>query len=239
MSMEKVSEKSIRSISVDQDFYQDILDGRTPHMLLPAEDLIRMMRLEKIAPTSREDLAVDFGCGEGRNTEFLLNFGYKVLATDVSEVALRATEARSQVRGAQFSLLDPLGSKLPAVDNTVSLIVCWEVLHWLGSKEAFVFYLREFKRIMKKVGSTVIFTMPTEQHYVRLRSIEIGQSQFLSTSKARQDCVLYSPNLETLKNLLRVEGFEIRRLSSYSRGDAVDKDMTLTTTFSMYVFACS
>ena len=44
-----------------------------------------MIRMEKIlASPGRVDSDLEFGCGEGRNCEYLFDLGYQVFATDVS-----------------------------------------------------------------------------------------------------------------------------------------------------------
>jgi SAM-dependent methyltransferase len=232
-----------KSVDLYDKVYQKIADGRLRYYMLPSENLVRILKTEDIQPTPENGLALDFGCGEGRHSALLAEFGFDVVATDVSEGAVRATKGR-QPAGEKTGkiksvvLLDPNNIRLPLEDSSTALIAAWEVLHWVGSKERFVQTLREFRRILKK-DCYFVFSMPTESHFHRVESLEIGESQFLCKAEAREDCILYSPNLYTLKSILKAEGFELRRITANTWGVGYEPGKpTVDRPFAMYGFAC-
>lgn len=220
--------------------YVNIVQGKAEPMAIPAENLVRIFKLERIStPPSGQNSALDFGCGEGRHTQYLSELGYQVLATDVSQGAIEATRLRMKNKPVETVLLDLKGDRLPLEDSSVSMVLAWEVLHWLGSKQMFLHYLKEFQRIIQKGRKGhLIFTMPTETHYLKLKAIEIGESQYRCLAKDRPDFVMYSPNLVTLKAMLHDHGFEILRVKNYSLGDDKEEERDLDHPFAMYSFCC-
>jgi len=204
----------------------------------PAENLIRAVKIEGITPKNDRNKACDFGSGDGRHTEYLLKAGYEVLATDVSREAVRSTEHRvRQFKKARVILMRP-NSRIDSPDNVFNMIVSWETMHWLGSKKLFLFYIKEFRRVLKKNGY-VIMTMPTETHYLKHFSEEIGESQYLCNAPERRGAIFYSPNLFTLKKILHDRyQFKIKRIMRYDHGRTNDSRLTgmgLQNLFSMYV----
>jgi SAM-dependent methyltransferase len=129
----------------------------------PAENLIRAIKVDSIAPKNKQSRALDFGSGDGRHTEYLLKMGYYVVATDVSPEAIHATKYRVQSYDNMKTVLMAPNSKINYPNSYFDLVVSWETMHWLGSKKIFLFYLKEFKRLLNK-GGRLIMTMPTETH---------------------------------------------------------------------------
>ncbi len=224
-----------KSVSIYEDLYLRILQGEADFMYIPPENLVRMIRVEKIlAGPGRIDSALEFGCGEGRNCEYLFDLGYQVCATDVSEGAIEASRKRMQDKPCDFHLGRP-GENLPYADRFFSLIIAWEVLHWLGSKELFTFYLNEFMRTLKP-GGTVILTMPTEACYWLYTAVQIGESLYHVATEDRKDAIMYAPNQYTLQKHLWDMGFEHRRITRYDYFDE-QQEGGLIRPHSMYVLA--
>jgi 2-polyprenyl-3-methyl-5-hydroxy-6-metoxy-1,4-benzoquinol methylase len=224
-----------RSVSVYEDMYLKILKGEADFMYSPPENLIRMIRMEKIlASPGRVDSALEFGCGEGRNCEYLFDLGYQVFATDVSEWAIEASRKRMKDKAANLHLSRP-GAPLPHEDRLFSLIIAWEVLHWLGNKDLFITYLDEFMRTLKP-GGTLILTMPTEACYWLFTAVQIGESLYQVATEDRKDALMYAPNQFTLQKCLHDKGFEHRRITRYDFFDE-HQEGGLIRPHSMYVLA--
>jgi len=230
-----------KNIDIYGDGYKTI-KNLNDFMLTPAENLVRAMKINRIAPKNFEE-ALDFGCGEGRHIEFLNSLGYKVFGTDVSDGAVDATTRRldmKNIKGPEIEKIEP-NSKLPFIDNKFDFALCWETIHWVGNKEMFVFYLEEFKRVLKDKGKLII-TMPTEHHYLKDFSIEIAESVYQCSAVERQDTVFYAPNLTSLKYMLEERlSFKILQVLSYAYGrtpieNDESKSVSLHNMFSMYAF---
>lgn len=90
--------------------------------------------LSLIPDRPRPRRVLELACAEGCFTEQLAARVGSVLATDVSETALARARARcAGVPGAQFARLDFVQDPLP---GRFDLIVCSEVLYYLGGREA-------------------------------------------------------------------------------------------------------
>ena len=228
-----------KSISIYANYYKEVAVQDRKDYSSPAENLIRSMKLGNIVPKRGANKALDFGCGDGRHSEYLLKMGYRVLATDVSEEAVKATKLRLKPYDNNEITLMNENAKIDCQGAIFDLIVSWETMHWLGSKELFLFYLDEFKRVSKK-DCNMIITMPTETHYLKNDSIEIGESQYLCKAEERKETVLYSPNLYTLKKIFADDyGFDIKQIRRYDHGrinNITSENTGLDNLFSMYVF---
>jgi hypothetical protein len=115
------------------------------------------------------------------------------------------------------------------------VVVAWEVLHWLGSPETFLRGMRELLRVLRP-GCPLLMTMPTERHYLKRYSLEIGRSTYLCKTKTRMDCVFFSPNLYTLRHLFENElGLAVRQVLTYEYGSS-STEPTLDDRMSFYGF---
>ena len=136
--------------SVEDSWEQGYKDIRTKDPFVwPDVDLIRLV--SHLSLPDRPKI-LDFGCGEGRNTRFLIekfNDG-QFLCVDKSESALQILNALygdlvdSRRLSNEFEL-----------EGTCQydLIICWGVCHYLDDPEAF---LRKLRLLMKSSGYLVI-----------------------------------------------------------------------------------
>jgi SAM-dependent methyltransferase len=222
------------SIAVYEKDFQLKLDGRKG-ILHPSEDLIRLIARGSISAEEPGATALDFGVGDGRHVKFLMSLGYSVIGTDVApaslEVSKRLFDGDDKFRG----LLLENSPELPVDDRAFSLIVAWEVMHWLGSPELFLRAMHEFQRTLRP-GGVILMTMPTETHYLKRYSLEIGKSTYFCKTETRKDCVFYSPNLPTLKHVYEQElGLKVQQILRYEYG-STSTEPTLEERMSFYGF---
>lgn len=197
-----------------------------------AEEVDRVCRKLWLRPNFG-DQALDFGCGEGRNTRYLADLGYRVTATDVIPAAVEITTARLAGRQADVRLV-ALEDPLPFPAAAFRLILAFHVLQWLGSREAFVTILRDFRRLLAP-GGHLILTMPTETHMHTATGAALGEDVYRVTTPQRAGCVQYSPPLPTLRALLGDLGWTLALFGRHEfgyEGDENSPDCRLA----MYVF---
>lgn len=70
-----------------------------------------------------DDVVVEFGCGDGRDTFFLASYGWDVLACDYSEAAITANQARASRIGASRIEADQTGDGVPGA-GTATFATC-------------------------------------------------------------------------------------------------------------------
>jgi SAM-dependent methyltransferase len=204
-------------------------------ILHPSEDLIRLVARGSIAAKEEEEAALDYGVGDGRHVEYLMSLGFKVTGTDVAPSSLKVVERLFAGNDKFRGILLEQPPELPIADRAFSLIVAWEVLHWLGSPEMFMKGMRELKRVLRPNGR-MLLTMPTENHYLKRYSLEVGKSCYHCKTQSRMDCVFYSPNLFTLKHVFENElALGILQTLRYEYGSTITEP-TLDERMSFYGF---
>jgi ubiquinone/menaquinone biosynthesis C-methylase UbiE len=104
--------------------------------------------------------ALDHGCGTGRSTRFLRDWGFRCVGVDVSEAMLR--QARRYDSTGQYVQVG--FDALPFGDCCFDLIFQSFVLVEIREQAKIIRCLSEFRRILKPSGILVIVT-PSEEYY--------------------------------------------------------------------------
>ncbi len=101
-----------------------------------------------------EKVALDFGSGVGRMTEFLgTSFG-KVYGVDISPSMIAA--AHEHVRAENIVFDDISDTRLPYGDASVDFVFSFMTLQHVPTREAVEAYVREFYRVLKNAGMAKI-----------------------------------------------------------------------------------
>ncbi len=100
----------------------------------------------------RVDVALDVGCGNGRNAEVLLDHAATVVGLDASDALLSI--ARERVPAAEFLQGD--ASSLPLGDDTVDLAVYVATLHHLPDRALRRRSLDELARVLASGGEALV-----------------------------------------------------------------------------------
>ncbi|MGC4855440.1 class I SAM-dependent methyltransferase [Micromonospora sp. DT4] len=101
-------------------------------------------------------VALDAGCGTGRNLPSLVAAGFRVLAIDLHPGML--DEARDHHAGPRVALARANVTNVPVADQRASLVVCHGVLHNLHDRDALGAALRELHRVLGVGGSLSLNT---------------------------------------------------------------------------------
>jgi cyclopropane fatty-acyl-phospholipid synthase-like methyltransferase len=215
--------------------YQRIVDGDDDFMSMPAENFIRLFKINNLHRQKRSNAkALDFGCGEGRHTEFLIRSGYQVVATDVSDAAIAATEKRMPESENLRTQKIESPADLRAIPNMYRLAVAWEVLHWIGEEALWVDYLKTIVSQLEDNG-VLICTMPTEDHHLIKFSEEYKENHFLCHAETRASCTFFAPKRDQLLKYFDDFGVHEVQTIRYEQGRD-ENDMSLDNRFSMYAF---
>lgn len=199
---------------------------------IPAEEVDRVCRKLNLRPRP-EQKALDFSCGEGRNTRYLYDIGYDVSATDMIDSAIEVARKRLGGRKVRIEKIE-IGKPLPFPDREFSLVLAFHTLQWLGSKERFMFTLRDLIRVVADDGH-LVFTMPTKRNFHNATGRKIGEDSYEVTTEQRAGCIQYSSNLSTLKDLIVDLGFGTE-LFGYHEFGYDGAESTVEHPLSMYVF---
>jgi SAM-dependent methyltransferase len=182
-------------------------------------DRIHKRALSGVAGDLRGRAVLDFGCGTGRLTEWLVDRGAFVHGVDVTPEMLDV--ARSRVAGATFA--HSPGQALPFADATFDCVVTAYVLQYYVSDPA---VFRELARVLKPGGRLLAIEQTTENeigrgapagvyadamkqagfHAVEIVTIRLGDSRLIGL-------VQRHPRLARLPGLPRLAQLEARRLA--------------------------
>ena len=91
---------------------------------------------------------LDLGCGVGNDTLYLTERGFKVIACDYSDVALK--HLKEQLKSVETKWLD-ISTPLPFKDTTFDLVIADLSLHYFDGKTT-IAIMKEIKRILKPNG---------------------------------------------------------------------------------------
>ena len=91
---------------------------------------------------------LDLGCGNGADTLYLLERGYKVISCDYSEEAIN--NINNNIKGGEGKILD-MNEKFFFNDNTFFIIIADISLHYFNEEKT-IHIMNEIKRILKKNG---------------------------------------------------------------------------------------
>ncbi|MBI2356880.1 class I SAM-dependent methyltransferase [Candidatus Dojkabacteria bacterium] len=125
-------------------------------------------------PNINKDLAVDIGCGNGRNAIFLHNQGFKkIVGYDISEEAIKQGKSEVAKLGLDGSIqlkAQNLSITLDIEDKSADLVIDMMTLHSL-SKETRDSCVKEIKRVLKPGGYYLLFTIqadsPSSQELIK------------------------------------------------------------------------
>lgn len=219
-----------KAIEVYDNYFGNIVSGIFKFQLGHSEELDRLIRRAGV-PIEAGSRALDYGCGDGRNAEYLCALGYEVDAIDVAANAVEAALERLKGLSCHVQLL-AAGAPVEFDDNTFSLIVAWDALHWLGTRDVFLDYLNQFARLLRP-GGHLLISMPTPRSYLVTEAHNVGDDSWMCDLDRRKGMRLYAPPLETLKSLAVDHGFEVTRVMSFDYADEA-QDGGLDHPFSMY-----
>ncbi|MCC7289786.1 class I SAM-dependent methyltransferase [bacterium] len=139
--------------------YQERKALPSSNTLNPSSSLRRF--IEKY-PNLVKDSALDLGCGNGRNSVYLLQHGYKkVLAIDLSETAIgiaKKEQRNNPKQGAIEYIAKDIADALDSVDQKFDLIIDMTVLHSL-TLDTRIKTISHIKRLLKPNGHYLIFTL--------------------------------------------------------------------------------
>lgn len=108
-------------------------------------------KLTDILKNSRERACFEFGCGNGRMTEFLAERFNLVWAIDISSEMVKLAKQRLS-RFKNIKYLVGGGEKIKINDNSIDFIFSYAVLQHLLNKRMVENVLREFYRVVKRDG---------------------------------------------------------------------------------------
>ena len=140
---------------------------------------------------------LDIGSNTSGESEILFHLGYKMIPTDINEIALSISKKRSKYfRNEELVYFASDAHNIPVADNTFEFIIAFEVLHHMENVNDVV---SELYRVLLPGGHLFTFDPYAFNPY---RKIAEFRDYFKGTIEK-------SFSIRKLKNILKVNGFEI------------------------------
>ncbi len=128
--------------------------GEDPWRYTSEYEQVKYQQTLDILPNKKWKRILELGCAEGVFTEMLAPHGSQIMATDVSQVALkRAAERCQSFPQIQFKHLDIATGNIPQQQD---LIVCSEILYYTGNHHALKDALKRMSESLNKEGYLVM-----------------------------------------------------------------------------------
>jgi len=170
---------------------------------------------------------LDYGCGGGLNTVFMLSRGADVCYADTSPHALRLTsnninQCDSINASHNSQIIDKDATSLPFSNEEFDVIVCASVMSLLSNLDNINSLIREFSRVLKQDGKLYVDINGIESQFVYY-SEKVGKNQFKysGVDKKSNSIIAYCPeSLEEFNNIIS-SSFNIL-YSGFSQHDLIN-----------------
>lgn len=125
----------------------------------PSRALLEFLGKYKPSP----GMALDVGCGKGRNSLYLATLDWRIVAIENATSALdMAKKEASKLSAKPITFIEQsVGEDIPFPDKTFDLILDMMTMHLLDPKER-ENYVRNIKRLLKPDGYFVFYTIAAE-----------------------------------------------------------------------------
>lgn len=181
-------------------------------------DLDRAATVEVLGPLT-VGIAIEAGCGTGKNTSLLAGISQSVLALDFSPGMLARARARVQDHHVQFQQADLLQT-WPCGDGLAELVSCNLVLEHI---EHMVSIFRESARVLAPGGRFFVSELhPSRQYLGR-------QARFVDEEGETTRIQAYVHHVSDFTRAALAAGFQIERLDEWWHADDTQKSPRLLT----------
>ena len=189
--------------------YQEFYANK--HLRYPAEELVRILfPLYPEAGQRGGFLTLDMGAGCGRNTVFLAENGFDVVALEGAVSGCEVATTRLGEAGLSYSgVAAGEFADLPFRDACFGLVVAWETILY-GRKDEVRRYLAEAVRVLKPDGR-IIFTLRTPDYGPN--GEEVGDGEYRVAFGADSGSVYSAHTLEEAQKLCA--GLEVEAIEHY------------------------
>jgi SAM-dependent methyltransferase len=162
------SEKDI--LEANLNIYEDLYMQGGGFLRYPADWVVRFQNMYLKDSIPEKSRILDYGCGSGNNSVFLLQKGYEVFGVDVAPSFKKLIKMNLNLNHLDASLInnfDIINSDdiyLDYPDNHFDFILSNQVLYYMSSVKHLKKVCLELKRVLRPNG-VVFFTMMGTQNY--------------------------------------------------------------------------
>lgn len=157
-------------VEANRDAYQDLYTKGKLFVRYPMDHVIRFHAyyLRSHLPSGK---VLDYGCGSGNNSAFFIQQGYDVYGMDVAEAVLDQIKENLKMYSLDMSHLEkfqitpPDATTLPFEDGFFDVILCNQVLYYLGTEKRIRDMCKEFGRCLRPGGLVFLTILGARNYY--------------------------------------------------------------------------
>lgn len=130
---------------------------------------------------TKEMNILDVGCGEGRNTIYFLNEGYKIFGIDPNPMAIQMARVYARSILPDYDMLrfqEGDAQEIPFHEGAFDAVISSAVLHFAASEEAFTQMFSEHVRVLK-TGGLFFLRMCTDAGGILSNAPHLGEGVYL------------------------------------------------------------
>jgi ubiquinone/menaquinone biosynthesis C-methylase UbiE len=178
------------------DFYMNAHENDTSDKTYPNLMLVRSF---SFLMKKNGKKVLDYGCGYGCNTIFMLSKNVDVTYADTSPYAIEKTTNKiNNIEGVESlycpEVINKDAQKLPFDDESFDVIVCASVLSLLSDKETITELLLEFSRVLKPSGKVYLDINGKDSEFVFYATeLDKNQYEYFGKNKKSSTLIAYCP----------------------------------------------
>lgn len=148
-------------------------------------------------------LCLELGCGVGQFSRKLIEYGYDIISTDISEIALKKVSEFNK----NIKKID-MREKLPFVDNSLDLVFANLSIHYFSDNDTKKL-MKEIKRVLKN-GGLFIGSVNGMQGYEKIKNTAIEIEKHYWFNKNKYVRLFDKEDLENYLSIFKILNIEER-----------------------------
>lgn len=156
-------------------------------MAWPSEYVIRMFKGKYPKLNLRQEpfkgkRICDIGCGDGRNLVLLKQCEFEIYGVEITQEIVDRVKSNLQKAGiTNASIQVGTNDNIPFENEYFDYLLSWNACYYMGQKEDFNEYVKEFARVLKKDGY-LILSIPKKTCFIYHGSEELRKGYRLIKS---------------------------------------------------------
>lgn len=183
------------------------------NLIYPDEQIIRFVKKHFYNPI--DTTVLDFGCGGGRNTVALANEGYKVIAMDYNESAIKLTQEKCKsMINKNVSTIQNSGFDIPLLENSLDVVItdCFTC----NAKEDNIKLVKNLSKVMKN-NALLWGKFRTKKDSLYGMGIQLADGFYeMGEMTDRKGCFHYFADENDIHYIFSSAGLEIISIDNFS-----------------------
>ena len=129
------------------------------NLMFPDENLIKIFSNRYVEVPKPPAKLLDHGFGSGNNLVFFATKGYDCYGLEIAKDLIRVANEKFEKLNLKVDLKEIIEDSFDYEENFFNIIVSWNAIHYLGTREKVMKVIDEFFRILKPNGVLILSTL--------------------------------------------------------------------------------